>query len=153
MAGARGANRVYRDVRIAIGAILKAHRAGERRSHLAVDLALRGASPDGPPTDEIGDKLPGHHIQKLGRGRHAQLVDLQKQFTRQLDTVVHTVAAVQIRIGDQTFPAHDGARLFKIGAHHDFKAILVLIAQHFQALSILHRRIEIVNGAGTNNHQ
>ncbi|MNL33373.1 hypothetical protein D3C87_1552820 [compost metagenome] len=118
-----------------------------------MDLAFSCTCTDCPPTDEIGDKLPGHHIEKLGGGRHAQLVNLQEQFARQLNTVVHTVAAVEVRIGDKSFPAHHGTRLFKIGAHHDFKAILMFITQHFQALRVIHCGIEIVNRAGANNHQ
>lgn len=44
-----------------------------------MDLAFSGARPDGPPADEIGDKLTGHHIEKLGGRQCPQLINLQQQ--------------------------------------------------------------------------
>ena len=100
MAGAGGADGVHRDARIAVGAVFKPDRAGERRSHFTVDLTFSGARPDGSPADEIGDKLTGHHIEKLGGRRYPQLINLQQQAPRQLNSVVDPVAAVEVRIGD-----------------------------------------------------
>ncbi len=65
-----------------------------------MDLAFSGARPDGPPADEIGDKLTGHHIEKLGGRRYSQLINLQQQAPRQLNSVVDPVAAVEVGIGD-----------------------------------------------------
>ena len=77
MAGACGTNGVYGDMRIPVGAILKADRAGERRGHLAMDLAFGGTCANRALADQIGNKLPGHHIKEFGRGRDAKLVDLK----------------------------------------------------------------------------
>ena len=129
MARPRCTNGVNRDAGIAIRTVFEAYRAGERRRHLTVDLALRSARPDGPPADKIGNKLSGHHIEKLGGGGNAQLIHLQQQLPRQLHAVINPVAAVEIRIGDQTLPAHDGARFLKIGTHDNLQRILMLFAQ------------------------
>ena len=94
MAGAGGADGIYRDAGIAVGAVFKAHRAGERRGHFTVDLAFGGTGANRSPADEIGNKLSGHHIEKFSGGRHAKLVDLQQQFACQLDAVIDPVAAV-----------------------------------------------------------
>ncbi len=153
MAGAGCADGIHRNAGIAVGAVFKAHRAGERRSHFTVDLAFSGAGTNSPPADQIGDKLSGHHIEEFGSSGNAQLVNLQQQFARQLNAVIYPVAAVQIGIGDQPFPAHHGARLLKVGAHHDFKAGVVFIPQPFQALGIVHCGIKVVNRTGANNHQ
>ena len=76
MAGTGSADGINRDTGVAIGPVFEADRAGEGRGHLAVDLAFGGARANRAPADQIGDKLPGHHIEKLGRRRNAQLVDL-----------------------------------------------------------------------------
>ncbi len=57
-------------------------------------------APRWPPADEIGDKLTGHHIEKLGGRRYPQLINLQQQAPRQLNSVVDPVAAVEVGIGD-----------------------------------------------------
>ncbi|SAD50888.1 Uncharacterised protein [Enterobacter cloacae] len=76
MAGAGSADRINRDAGVAVRPVFKADRAGEGGGHFAVDLAFGGACANCAPADQIGDKLSGHHIEKLGRRRHAQLVDL-----------------------------------------------------------------------------
>ena len=153
MAGAGSADSVYGDTGIAIGTVLKAHRARERRGHFAVDLALGRTRADSAPAYQVGNKLPGHHIEKLGGGRYAQFIDLQQQATRQLEAVIHPIAAVEVGVGDQPLPADHRARLLKIGAHHDFQLRLVTFAHALQAARILHRRINVVDGARTDHHQ
>ena len=153
MAGAGSADRINGDTGIAIGTVLKAYRARECRGHFAVDLALGRTRADSAPAYQVGNKLPGHHIEKLGGGRYAQFIDLQQQATRQLKAVIHPIAAVQVGVGDQPLPANHRARLLKIGTHHDFQLRLVTFAHTLQAARILHRRINIVNGTGTDHHQ
>ena len=58
-----------------------------------------------------------------------------------------------MRIVDQPFPAHGGARFFKINAHHDFQLPFKLLAKLKQAFGILFRRRRIVDGARANHHQ
>ena len=94
-----------------------------------MDLAFSGTRANRAPTDQVGNKLPGHHIEKFRGGRDAKLIDLQQQFARQFNAVVHAIAAVEVRVGDKTFPADNSTRLFEIGAHDDFKTRLMLRAQ------------------------
>ena len=67
--------------------------------------------------------------------------------------MIHPVTTVQIGIGYQSFPAHDGTRFFKVGTHHDLQAILIRAAQRLKALCIIHRRVQVVDGAGANYYQ
>ena len=67
--------------------------------------------------------------------------------------MVHAIAAVEVRVGNQPFPAHHGPRFFKVGSHHNLKAVLILIPQALKPFCIIHRGIQIVDGAGTNHHQ
>ena len=71
---------------------------------------------------------------KAGEGNFSEIASklnysTVQQFSRQFNTVVYTITAVQIRVGNQAFPAHDGAWLFKIGTHHDFQTRLMFFAQ------------------------
>ena len=58
-----------------------------------------------------------------------------------------------MRIVDQPFPAHGGARFFKIHAHHDFQLAFKFFAKREQTLGILFGRRRIVNGAWTDHDQ
>ncbi len=118
-----------------------------------MNLALRRARANRPPADQIGDKLAGNHIQEFRRGGQTEAVNIEQNLARQVDAAVNVKAAIQIGIGDQSFPAHHGARLFKIGAHHDFQAIGVALAQRIQPLRVVERGARIVQRAGADNHQ
>jgi hypothetical protein len=145
MAGPGGADRVNGDPRVSVGAVFKAHRAGERGGHLAMDLAFGSARAHRPPANQVGNKLTGHHIEKLSGGRQPQRVDPQQQVAGQGKAVIHAATAVEIRIGNQPFPAHHGARLLKIGAHNDFQSRPVLFTQRPQARGVVDGGVGIVN--------
>ncbi len=100
MAGARGANRIYGNLYVTIGAVFKADRAGEGRCHFAVDLAFGSACANRAPANQIGNKLADNHIQEFRGGRQAQRVDIDQQLASDAQTAVHIVAPIQIRIGD-----------------------------------------------------
>ncbi|MOA08646.1 hypothetical protein D3C78_1284330 [compost metagenome] len=97
--------------------------------------------------------MADHHVQELGGGWQAELVHFQQQPTRHFDPAIDLEGAIQRRIGDQAFPAHHGARFFKIGAHHDFEAILITDAQRIQTAGIIDGGVKIVNRAGADHHQ
>lgn len=118
-----------------------------------MDLAFRGARTDGAPADQIGDVLGRDHVQELAGGRHAQAVDVDQQLPRNAQALVDAVALVQVGIVDQPLPAHGGARLFEVHAHHDLQRVLVLLAYGRQAARVLDGGRRIVDGAGADDDQ
>ena len=94
MAGARRANRINGDARVAICPVFKPNRAGERGSHFTVNLAFRRARANGAPADQIGNKLAGDHVEKFGGGGDTQLIDLQQQLARQFEAMIYAVTAI-----------------------------------------------------------
>ncbi len=54
---------------------------------------------------------------------------------------------------DQPFPAHGGARLFEIDAHHDVQAIAHLVGQRAEAAGVIQCSIHVMDGAGAHDHQ
>ncbi len=76
-----------------------------------------------------------------------------QQLPGQFQTGIHVVTTIQIGIVDQSLPADDGARFFKIGAHHDAQAVGVLGAQRSQLLGVAKSGLGIVQGARANDHQ
>src|SRR5687768_7578115 len=130
----RGAQRVDRDADRAVGAVLEAHRARQAGCELAMALRLGRARPDRAPGD-----------QELGAARHAEAVDLEQQPARELEALVDGEAAVQARVVDETLPAHGGARLLEVHAHHHEQVVRVLDGCCLQAARVLQRRIVVVD--------
>ncbi|MNH11698.1 hypothetical protein D3C79_712200 [compost metagenome] len=153
VAVAGGAHRIDGDAGVAVGAVLEAHRAGEGGGHLAVHLGFCGACAYGAPGDEVADVLAGHHVEEFGGGGHAHLVDVHQQLAGQLQPLVHVETAVEARIVDEPLPAHYGARLLEVGAHHYAQALFVLLAQGVQALGVFTGGGRVVDGAGADDDQ
>ena len=148
-----GLDRVDGDLDVAVGAVLEAHRRAQARGQLAVHLAFGGARADRAPADQVADVLRADHVQELAARRHAQAVDLHQQLPRDAQALVDAVALVQVRVVDQALPAHGGARLLEVHAHHDFQRVGVLRAQRQQPARVVQRRGRIVDGARADDHQ
>ena len=73
---------------IAGGPILEADRHRESRGQFPMDLALDGAGPYGPPTDEIGDELRGHCVKELNGSGKPQFIDINKQLPPDAEALV-----------------------------------------------------------------
>jgi hypothetical protein len=73
------------------------------------------------------------HVQELAARRHAQAVDVDQQLARDAQAFVDAVALVQVGVVDQALPAHRGARLLEVHAHHDLQRVGVLVAHGLQA--------------------
>ena len=86
-------------------------------------LAFGGARTDSAPGDQVADVLRRDHIEELAARGQTQPVDIDEQLARHAQALVDAVALVQIGVVDQAFPAHGGARLFKIHAHHNFERV------------------------------
>src|SRR6266511_5975537 len=113
---ARGQDGVDRDLHVAVGAVLDAHRHGESRSELSMNLALCGACTDRSPAHQIGIELAERSIQKLRAGRQTQLRNIREKPARRPESLVDVVRTVEVRIVDESFPADGRARLLEINA-------------------------------------
>ena len=129
---------------------------GRRQSarHFAVRLRFGGARADRGPGDELGEVLRHDRIERLGARRQPELGDVQQQFARQQNALLDVKRVVQVRIVDQSLPAHRGARLLEIHAHDRAAAWSDTCAgRRLQAVGILARRLHIVDGAGPDDDE
>ena len=141
------------DADVAVGAVFEANRCRNARGQFAVDLALSRAGTNRAPADQVSDVLGRDHVQKLAGCGHAQAVDVDEQLAGDAQPFVDAVAAVQVGVVDQAFPADGGAGLFKIHPHDDFQRVFVLLAHVGQAAGVVQRGLGVVNGAGADDDQ
>ena len=146
-------HRVGGDAHIAIGAILEADRAGQSRSKLTMNLALRGARADRRPRNEIGDILRCRHIEELRSRRQAEIVHGGQHAAGKMQALVDVKAAIKIRIVDQSLPTDRRAWLLEIDAHDDFETVGKPIAQGGEACGVVHGCEGIVDRTGTDNDE
>ncbi len=153
MGGFAGLNGIDGHPDVAVRPVLEADGAGQGRGQLSVNLRLGGAGTDRPPADEIGQVEEAGGIEKLGGSGQPQLVDVEQQLAREPHAVVDVVAAIQMGIEHQPLPAHSGAGLLEIGAHHYLQPILIGVGQRGQPSGVVEGGEGIVDGAGANHHQ
>ena len=146
-------DRVGRDLDVAIRPVLEANGGRQARGQLAVHLAFGGACADGAPADQVANVLGRDHIKELASGRQALAVDLDQQLACDAQALVDAVAFVKIGVIDQALPAHGGAGLFEVHAHHDLQRVGVLLAQGLQAAGVVECCGRVVDGAGANDDQ
>ena len=77
------AHRIDGDLDAALGSVLEAHRHGEPRGELAVDLALGRSRPDRPPGDQVGDELGRDRVEELASGRQSEADQIEQQAARE----------------------------------------------------------------------
>ena len=150
---AGGADGIDGDFEVAVGAVFKAHGAGKAAGQLAVHLAFGGARADGAPGNQVGIILRRDHVEKFGGGRHAHVVEGEQQAARLAQAEVDVESAVEVRVVDEAFPAHGGARFFEIHAHHNQQFFFVFFAQGQKLAGVFERGFGVVDGAGADNQQ
>ena len=116
-------------------------------------LAFGGAGTDGAPGNEVANVLRRNHVQKLTAGGQTQPVDIDQQLTRNAQAFVNAVALVEVRVVDQPFPAHGGARFFKVNAHHDFQRTGVLVPLLDQPARVVQRGSRVMDGTRADDQQ
>ena len=146
-------DRVGSNLQVAVGTILEADRGRQAAGQFAVDLAFGGACTNRAPGDQVADVLRGDHVQELAAGRQVQAVDVDQQLTRNAQALVDAAAFVQVGVVDQALPAHRGARLLEVDAHHDFQRVGEVVALLLQALRVLQRCLGIMDRAGADDDQ
>ena len=143
-----GAHGVDGDLHPAVGAVLEAHGHREPRGQLAVHLALRRARADRPPRHEVRRELRRDRVEELAPRGQPELVQLDEQAPRAPEALVDGEAAVEVRVVDEPLPAHRGARLLEVDAHHDAEVGGELARQLGEAPAVVEARRGIVDGAG-----
>jgi len=63
------------------------------------------------------------------------------------------VGLIEIRIVDESLPADDGSRLFKVDAHDNEKRIGERVRDRFEFGCVLERRLGVVHGARPDYHE
>ena len=128
-----GANRVDRDLDVAVGAVLEADRHREAGAELAVDLALGRARADRPPGDGVGDVLRRDRVEELAADRQAEVEHLEQQRARDAQAGVDVAGAVEVGIVDQALPAGRRPRLLEVDPHRDQQVLAQLLARRRRA--------------------
>ena len=148
----RSQNRVAGHLDAAVRAVFEAHRAAQAAGELAVALALGGARANGAPAHQVADELRAEQVQKLGAHGQAQAHDVEQQRARQCQAFVDRKTAVQVRVVDVALPAHGGARLLEIGAHHDEQLALQRVGLGLEPVRVFHGLAVVVNRARAHHH-
>ncbi|MNN50338.1 hypothetical protein D3C81_1649180 [compost metagenome] len=151
--GGGAAHRVACDGDTAIGTVLETDRQLQAADHLTVNLRLGGARANRRPAQQVIEVTGDHRLQQLGGDRQAAFDHVQHQATGQGDAAMHVVAAIEVRIVCQAFPAHRGARFLHVGAHHQQQLVVDFAAQGRQAVGILKGRAWVMDRAGADDHQ
>src|SRR5947209_8126050 len=102
-----------------------------------MSLRFGGASADGGPGDEIGSVLRNDWIQKLSGCRQTQRGQIEQQPARFFEAGFDIIAAVEVGIVNEPFPADGGARLFEVNAHDDFQLITKFVPEVAQLPAII----------------
>jgi len=152
--GGGGADRVDRDLDVAVGAVLEADRHREAGAELAVRLALRGARADRPPGDRVGDVLRRDRVEELAADREAELDHFEQQLAGDPQAGVDVGGAVEVRVVDQALPADRRPRLLEVDAHDDEDVLLQLARLGGEAVGVVERRLRVVDAArADHDHQ
>lgn len=149
----RRTDRVAGDADAAVGAVLEAHRQAEAADQLAVDLRFAGARADRRPAQQVVEVAGGQRLQEFGGQRQAEAQHVQHQLPGQRQAGGHVVAAIQVRIVGEALPAHRGAWLFHVGAHHQEQLAVEFVAQRGEAFGVFEGGAGIVDRTGTDYHQ
>jgi len=87
------------------------------------------------------------------RALAGELRDLQQQLAREPQALVDAEAAVQARVVDEALPAHGGARLLEVDAHHDREVVGEAVALGLEPPGVVDRGAVVVDRARAHNHQ
>jgi len=134
---------------VAGGGVLESHWTGHAGHELTMDLALRGASADGTPTDEAGDVLRRDHIQKFSSLGQAFVGQIEEKIARKAKAVVDFVRAIEMRVVDEALPAYGGAGLLKIDTHDDAQILGELSECGFENGCVFARSLGVMDRTGS----
>src|SRR2546425_8014908 len=136
-----------------VRAVLEARGYRRAGGELAMDLALRRARADRAPDDEVRDELRGDRIEEFAARGEAKLDQVEQESARETEAFVDGEGAVEVRVVDEPLPAHRGARLLEVDAHHDPEVVAELVGQLLQPARVVEPGHRVVDGAGTDDDE
>ena len=148
-----GSNSIHSNIKSAVRAILKAHREGQSRGKLTVELRLGCPGANCTNTEQIGQELRRDGIQHLTGKRHALLSQVNKELSRDAQTLVDLEGVIDVWIVDQTLPSDCCTGLLEVGAHDDEEILLVLLLHLDETVAVLESSLGVVDRAGTNDNK
>src|ERR1051325_271272 len=143
----RGPDGIDGNLQTAIRSVFKPDRTRQAGREVAMHLAFGRARAYGPPTDNVGYVLRRDDVQIFHAGRNPGVVEFEQELAPDLQSIIDSKTAIQVRIIDQPLPTHGRARLLEVHAHDDKQFRLVEIFLRFQFPRVLERRFRIVNRA------
>ena len=146
-----GANSIHSNIKSAVRAILKAHGEGQARSELTVELRLSSPGADCTNTEQIGQELRRDGVQHLTGKRHTLLGQVNKELSRDAQTLVDLEGVIDVWDVNQTLPSDCCTGLLKVGAHDDEEILLVLLLHLDEAVAVLESGLGVVDRAGTDD--
>src|SRR2546428_5278751 len=141
------------DLDTTVRAVLEAHGHRQAGGELAVDLALRRARADRAPDHEVRDELRGDRIEEFAARGETELDQVEQESARETEAFVDGEGAVEVRVVDEPLPAHRGAWLLEVDAHHDPEVVAELVGQLFQPARVVEPGHRVVDGAGTDDDE
>ena len=114
-------------------------------------LRFGSARANGVPGDQVAQILRRNGVQRFGTRRQAEFVNGQQEFTGLGHAGIDLERIVHVRVVDVAFPAHGGARFFKIHAHDDHQRIGDLVGQRLQATGVVYAGDRVMNRAGAHD--
>ena len=78
---------------------------------------------------------------------------VDEEFPRYTEALVDLEGVVDVRVVDQTLPAHCSPGLFEVGAHNDEDVVLELVGELLEALAVLNGCGRVVDRARADHDQ
>lgn len=111
-------------------------------------LGLGGTGTNSTDRDTVGKELRGDGIEHFGSNWHSSAGEVNKELSRNPETLVNLERVVDIRIVDQTLPANSCPGLLKVGTHNNAEVVRELVRELLELGGVLVGCGGVVDGAG-----
>jgi hypothetical protein len=101
----------------------------------------------------IAEVLRHDRVERLGGRRQAEVREFDQQAARLAQSLLDVEGVVHVRVVDQPLPADRGARLLEVHAHDEVERLLHALGQRLEAPGVLARSLQVVDRAGTHDHE
>ena len=152
MSGPRSAASINGDANAAVRRVFEPGGHGEGRGKLAVNLRLGCTSADRTPCNKICGVLGADRIEEFASRGKAHLRHIKQKGTSDPESTVDLEGAVHVRVIDEPFPSDGCTGLLEVDTHDDVEIIFCGLSIRLQALCVLKRGLNIMNGAGADGN-